>query len=109
MPKRLSPFAKLLLYLIIGIVGTYIAQVNAISLWLIALTGCGISLFFHLQFYEFSRIKRVIGFQLGVFLVFSSVGALLVARTGNEAGLTDQKFGDNIYANAVVRDVHFFG
>ncbi len=107
MPKRLSPFAKLLLYLIIGIVGTYIAQVNAISLWLIALTGCGISLFFHLQFYEFSRIKRVIGFQLGVFLVFSSVGALLVARTGNEAGLTDQKFGDNIYANAVVRDVHF--
>ena len=107
MPKRLSPFAKLLLYLIIGIVGTYIAQVNAISLWLIALTGCGISLFFHLQFYEFSRIKRVIGFQLGVFLVFSSVGALLVARTGNEAGLTDQKFGDNIYASAVVRVVHF--
>jgi len=46
------------------------------------------------------------GFQLGVFLVFSCVGALLIHDAENQLGIKDLQYDTKIYANAIVTDVH---
>mgnify|MGYP006073776691 FL=1 len=75
-------------------------------LWSMLSFGLFTALFFHFLYYKYSRSKRVMGFQLGVFLVFSSVGALLIHDAENEMGIKYLQYDTKFYANAVVTDVH---
>ncbi len=76
-------------------------------LWSMLSFGIFTALFFHFLYYKYSRPKRVMGFQLGVFLVFSCVGALLIHDAENELGIKDLQYGTKFYAKAIVKDVHF--
>ena len=107
MPIQLSPFSKLLPYLIFGIILNDTVRIDQAALWSILSIGIFTTIFFHFLFYKYSRPKRVIGFQLGVFLVFSCVGALLNNDVVNELGLKNKQFDHKIYANALVKDVHY--
>ena len=107
MPIRLSPFSKLLPYLIFGILLNDTTRIDQTVLWSTLSIGIFTAVFFHFLYYKFSRSKRVIGFQLGVFLVFSCVGALLNNEVVNGLELKNKQFDHKIYANAIVTVVHF--
>ncbi len=106
MPIQLSPFSKLLPYLIFGIILNDTVRIDQAVLWSILSIGIFTIIFFHFLFYKYSRPKRIIRFQLGVFLVFSCVGALLNNDVVNELGLKNKQLDHKIYANALVKDVH---
>ncbi len=83
MLNRLQPFAKLLLYLICGILAGKYLNVPFIGLVILSVLGLAISFFTHKKYYEYAQSERVFRFQFGMFLVFACIGVLLITVSKN--------------------------